>query len=92
MPHQQLSFGAIAAPAASPELIRGEVLGLVGRVEAARLDANLSHRRLAALSGLPVSTVRGALAGDANPQLDTLMALSHALGLRLALEASGLRG
>lgn len=81
--HQQLSLGAFGATGGAD--LREAARRLVAELEAARCARNLSHRRLAGLAGLPASTVRSALGADANPQLDTLMALAGALGLGLGL-------
>lgn len=89
MSHQQLSLGSFGAPEGADEQLRAQAAALVGAIERARRQANLSHRRLAARAGLPASTVRSALSEQANPQLETLLALALALGLQLALTPAG---
>lgn len=92
MAHQQLTLGVLGSGSASQQDVRARCAQLVGRLETARATRNISHRRLGALAGLAPSTVRGALAADANPQLDTLVAIAGALGIELGLGAHAVAG
>ena len=85
--HTQLSLGVGYSPALEEAEIARQARGLVDALDDARIVQNLSYRQLAARAVLPVSTVRSALAADSNPQLDTLVSLGLALGLRLMLVA-----
>ena len=85
-PHgRQLSLvTTAAAPAARPARPAGD-RSLLTRIERERRRSGLTMTELARAAGLPVSTVRTALAPGGNPQLDTLERLAHGLGLELSL-------
>lgn len=58
---------------------------LLVRIERERRRSGLTMTELARAAGLPVSTVRTALAPGGNPQLETLERLARGLDLRLSL-------
>lgn len=85
--HQQLSLGVGDVSGADREAVTALASALIDRIEDARSAAHLGHRQLALRAGLPASTVRSALSKTGNPQLDTLIALATAVGLRVTLTA-----
>lgn len=61
-----------------------EIDQILGFIDQVRVDQDLSKAELARRAGLPPEAVRRLLTADhRNPTLDTILALSHALGVEL---------
>ena len=81
----QLSLVTGDAPAVGGTEPVAERRVLMARMDRERRRAGLTMTELARAAGLPVSTVRTALAPGANPQLGTLERLARGLELELRL-------
>ncbi len=88
-PTRQLSLVTPSAPPGTAPDGRSGRRSILAGIERERRRSGLTMTELARAAGLPVSTVRTALAPGANPQLGTLQRLAHGLDLELRLTLPG---